>query len=115
MKKNASIGKAMISLWFKAAAVSLLFVAISSQAADVVNFTIKGYKFSSYRALAKSVCLACHYSSVPNGTDLETPLAKMTEPQIKDYLGPILQSGNMPPNKAYRELAYWRFNMLKRR
>jgi hypothetical protein len=88
---------------------------VGTQAADIVNFTMKGYKYPSYRALAKSVCLACHYRSVPNGTDLETPLAKMTEPQLRDYLRPILHSGNMPPNKAYREIAYWRFNMVKGR
>lgn len=106
----------MISLWYKILVASLLLlVAISSQAADIVNFTMKGYNYLSYRTLARSACLACHYRSVPNGTDLETPLEKMTESQIRDYLGPVLQSGNMPPNKAYREITYWRFNMLKGR
>jgi hypothetical protein len=106
----------MISLWYKIIVAStVLLMAISSQAADVINFTIKGYKYSSSRALAKSVCLPCHYRSTPNATDLETPLANMSESQIRKYLGPILQSGNMPPNEAYREIAYWRFNMLKRR
>jgi hypothetical protein len=93
----------------------LLFTGLNSQAAELINFSIKGHHYQSYRLFAKSVCLPCHYRAVPHGTDLETPMEDMSEGELRDYLQPLLRSGNMPPNKAFREIATMRFNLIKKR
>lgn len=82
-------------------------------AANVDIFPITTRPYSSYAEFRDSACLPCHYRNIPNGTDLQKPLSKATEAELKAFLLPILKEGKMPPNEPYRKALYNKFLQIK--
>ena len=78
---------------------------------DILPITSRPY--ASYAEFRDTICLPCHYRNIPNGTDLQKPLAKASEAELKAFLLPILRDGKMPPNEPYRKVLYNKFLQIK--
>ena len=80
---------------------------------ELTDLSDNNHPYASYTEFANSVCYPCHYSGIPNGTDLNKLYPNMTETKIKAALLPILKEGHMPPNAIYREILYNKFLQIE--
>ncbi len=82
-------------------------------AAENHNISLASHRYASYAEFAHSACLPCHYRGIANGTDLAGFFSSMSEPELKSYLTAMLKHGNMPPDKIYREILFFKFLAIK--
>lgn len=78
-------------------------------AAEFINYQKNQHLYSSYTEFSHSNCLPCHFKNIPDGTDLSELFLLMSETQLKNYILPMLKDGDMPPEKALREILYFKF------
>lgn len=80
---------------------------------EVINFPKDKHLYKNHAEFAHSNCIPCHYHNVNNGTDLSIIFAHLSEQGLKTFLLPILKDGQMPPDKALREILYYKLLSVK--